>query len=31
MLVLLLCTTVFAALLFIDIPWIGPLFPKSLP
>ena len=31
MLVLLLCIAVFAALLFIDIPWIGTLFPKSLP
>jgi 4-hydroxybenzoate polyprenyltransferase len=31
MLVLLLCTVVFAALLFVDIPWIGTVFPKSLP
>ncbi|MGA2807523.1 MAG: UbiA family prenyltransferase [Terracidiphilus sp.] len=31
MLVLVLCIAVFAALLFIDMPWIDGLFPKSLP
>ena len=29
MAVLVLCVAVFTALLFVDIPWIGTLFPKS--
>lgn len=31
MLVLVLCIAVFTALLFIDMPWIDALFPRSLP
>jgi 4-hydroxybenzoate polyprenyltransferase len=31
MAVLALCITVFSVLLFVDMPWIGTLFPKSHP
>jgi hypothetical protein len=29
MAVLVLCLAVFTALLFVDIPWVGTLFPKT--